>query len=236
VLTSASLDLDVSSAMDGVLLACASSATTTTFENVYVDGIETRQQRVYNFADYLAPYMVPAEWRPSVVHLGPLVRECADEFVDAFDGAFVGVTPQGWLRQWDRSGHVSPCPWEAPERVLNRADAVVLSELDVTDASQIDHYASLTRVLVVTTGAGGCRVYAGGEPHDYPAEPIREVDPTGAGDIFATAFFITLHKSGDLGMAAQFANCFAGPSVTRVGLGGTPSQEEVDRCRRQFAR
>jgi len=232
VLTSASLDLDLSQALDGVLLACVPAPTTTTFENVYIDGIDTRQQRVYGFAELLTPEMAPPAWRPSIVHLGPVARECADDLWDAFGEAFIGLTPQGWLRQWDEEGRISPCEWEEPEKMLGRANAVVLSEMDVTDANLIDYYASLTRVLVVTTGARGCSVYAEGVRHAFPADPVPEVDPTGAGDIFATAFFIVLHETGDLAASARFANCFAAPSVARAGLAGTPSREEVDRCRR----
>lgn len=235
VLTSASLDLDLTEALDGVLVACIPAATTTTFENTYIDGIDTRQQRIYGFAELLVPEMVPLAWRPSVVHLGPIARECADGLVDAFGDAFVGLTPQGWLRQWDDDGRISPCEWAEPEMMLGRADAVVLSEVDVLDASQIETYERLTRLLVVTNGAKGCTVYADGARHEFPADPVPEVDPTGAGDIFATAFFIMLNETGDLAVSARFANCFAAPSVTRTGLAGTPSREEVERCRRLLA-
>ena len=80
----------------------------------------------------------------------------------------------------------------------------MLSEMDVVDASLIADYASLTRVLVVTTGSTGCSVYAGGAKHVFKADPVAEVDPTGAGDIFATAFFVMLHQTGDLAVSARF--------------------------------
>ena len=87
-------------------------------------------------------------------------------------------------------------------------------------------------VLVVTTGSAGCCVYSGGVKQVFKADPVAEVDPTGAGDIFATAFFVMLHQTGDLALSANFANCFAAPSVTRAGLASTPSRQEVERCRR----
>lgn len=44
-------------------------------------------------------------------------------------------------------------------------------------------------VLVVTRGAGGAVVLAGGERAETPAEPIdRVIDTTGAGDLFAAGF------------------------------------------------
>ena len=236
VVTSVSLDLDLTQALDGVLIACTPAAATTTFENIYVDGITTREQRVHGLAELLVPEMVPAIWEPSIVHLGPIARECAPELVDSFGDAFVGLTPQGWMRQWDEDGRISPCEWEDPENLLARADAVVLSDMDVTDPSLIDTYASQTRVLAVTTGAAGCTIYADGRRYDFPAETAQQVDPTGAGDIFATAFFTHLHGTGDLGESACFANCVAASSVTRVGLASTPARDEVDHCRRILAR
>lgn len=232
VVTSASLDLDLSVALDGILIAYVPTATTTTFENIYVDGVATREQKVYGFAERLVPEMVPADWRPSIVHLGPIGRECAPELIDAFGDTFVGLTPQGWMREWDEAGRISPCEWEEPERLLARADAVVLSEADLTGPGLIGKYASQTRVLVVTAGATGCTVYANGGEYRFPAEPTQEVDPTGAGDIFATAFFIHLQETANLSASARFANCIATPSVTRVGLASIPSGREADRCRR----
>jgi sugar/nucleoside kinase (ribokinase family) len=112
---------------------------------------------------------------------------------------------------------------------------VVLSDEDVTDPALIEKYASQTRVLVVTTGAAGCTIYASGRRSDFPVHPSYEVDPTGAGDIFAAAFFTRLHATSDLETSARFANCVAASSVTRVGLFGTPTPDEVNECRRIFA-
>ena len=60
--------------------------------------------------------MAPPAWRPSIVHLGPIAHECADDLVDAFGDAFVGLTAQGWLREWDEDGRISRCEWDEPER------------------------------------------------------------------------------------------------------------------------
>jgi sugar/nucleoside kinase (ribokinase family) len=56
------------------------------------------------------------------------------------------------------------------------------------------------------------------------------VDATGAGDIFAAAFFIRLHTTRDPWEAARFATQLAAYSVTRPGLEGVPTQEEIDAC------
>jgi sugar/nucleoside kinase (ribokinase family) len=56
------------------------------------------------------------------------------------------------------------------------------------------------------------------------------VDATGAGDIFAAAFFARLHQTRDPWEAARFATNLASHSVTRVGLSGIPTREEVEGC------
>jgi sugar/nucleoside kinase (ribokinase family) len=56
------------------------------------------------------------------------------------------------------------------------------------------------------------------------------VDPTGAGDIFAAAFFTRLLSTRDPWEATRFATLVASCSVTRVGLGGIPTPSEIEEC------
>ena len=229
--TSASPDLDLSQVLDGVLITRFPAATTTTFENVYTSN--GRRQVLHSVAETLVPEMMPSNWRAPIVHLGPVARECDPALVGAFGDAFVGLTPQGWMRRWDQDGHVSCCHWEDAEELRSRAGAVVLSEEDVAgDESLVARYASQSRLLVLTQGAAGCTVYTAGQSRHFSAPAVHEVDPTGAGDIFAAAFFVWLQRQGDPWMAARFANCVAARSVTRAGLLSTPSVEEVARCER----
>lgn len=231
VVTSANPELDLSRLLNGIEVARIPAAATTTFENIYTAA--GRRQVVHSVAETLVPSMVPANWRTTLVHLGPVVRECDPALVNAFDDAFAGITPQGWMRRRDRAGHVSRRPWKEAEALLARADAVVLSKEDVEgDEALVARYAAQTRLLVVTQGAGGCTVYTAGQSRHSPAPSVNEVDPTGAGDIFAAAFFVWLQRSGDPWAAARFANCVAAQSVKRVGLAGIPTPDEITRCAR----
>lgn len=228
VVTSASSDLDLSQTLDGVLVARHPAAVTTTFENVYTPA--GRRQVLHAVAKRLLPEMVPADWRAEIVHLGPVARECDSTLIDVCRDSFVGVTPQGWMRRWDHAGRVSVCQWEEAKLWLARADSVVLSEEDVAgDEALIARYAAQTRVLVVTQGAAGCTVYADDRSRHFPAPVVDEVDPTGAGDVFAAAFFLYLQRSGDLWQSARFANRIAADSVTRTGLASTPTPDELAR-------
>jgi len=203
---------------------------TTTFENVYSS--TGRVQILHAAAGPIRSADVPLRfYRADVVHLAPIANEVDPELAGMFDGALVGVTPQGWMRQWDASGRVSPRAWSDAETVLGRIDAVVLSVADAGgDWTLIGRWAAIARVLVATQGCDGCTVYTRGKPVHVPASSVIEVDPTGAGDIFAAAFFARLRQSGDPLAAAQFANCIAARSVTRRGLAGIPTPQEVCEC------
>jgi sugar/nucleoside kinase (ribokinase family) len=54
-----------------------------------------------------------------------------------------------------------------------------------------------------------------------------ELDPTGAGDIFATAFFTRLYTTRDPWEAGRFATHLAAYSVQRRGLEGIPTPDEI---------
>jgi sugar/nucleoside kinase (ribokinase family) len=143
----------------------------------------------------------------------------------------IGVTPQGWLRQWDSEGRVSPIEWRGAEEILARAAAVVISREDVGgDQTIIDRWAAQAQLLVVTRGRDGCTLYRAGQPIELSAPAEIEIDPTGAGDIFAAALFIRLRQTADPIMAARFANCLAAKSITRRGLDSIPTQTEIERC------
>ena len=203
---------------------------TTTFENIYSPS--GRAQILHAAAGPIRPADVPARFRRAdVVHLAPLANEVDPALAGAFDGPLLGVTPQGWLRQWDASGRVTPREWTDAEVILSRVHAVVLSVADVGgDQARIERWAASARLLVVTQGRDGCTVYLRGRPTRVPAPSVVEVEPTGAGDIFAAAFFIRLRESGDALAAAQFANCIASQSVTRHRLDGIPTPQEVKDC------
>ncbi len=204
------------------------SAHTTTFHNIYKDG--HRQQFLLSIADVLQPEDIPPAWLATpIVHLGPLNRELDARFARLFPHSLVGVTPQGWLRQWDASGRVRMRLWEEAPAILPHADVLVLSEEDLNgNAALMDEYARLTRIAVMTQGSRGCVVFAQGAARQVPGFPVPEVDPTGAGDVFAAAFLIALDETGDPFAAARFANATASFCVQAPGVTGIPTRAQVE--------
>jgi sugar/nucleoside kinase (ribokinase family) len=229
VLTSTEPDLDVTPVLHDIDVVRCPSDRTTTFENVYTD--EGRKQTLHAVAERLTPDRFPAAAETDIVHLAPIAQEVDPAWLDCFPGALLGVTPQGWLRQWDTAGRVSPIGWAQAAEVLPRADAVIISIEDIGhDETIVQEWAALARVLVVTRGALGCTVHTRGHTIPVATHAARLVDTTGAGDIFAASYFVRLRQTGDPLAAARFANCMASHSVTRRGLAAIPVPSEIEEC------
>jgi len=226
IVTSWGCEIPVKS-LQGIKIINHQVENSTTFENTYTPN--GRLQVIHNLADPLNNNSVPKRWlNTPIVHLGPIAGEVASELALLFPNSLVGVTPQGWLRTWDDQGHVSPTEWKQADQILTKASAIVLSTEDVGgDEEIIEEMAALSSVLVVTEGYSGARVFWHGDVRRIHAPDVDEVDATGAGDIFATAFFIRYHKTRNPWEAARFANLLASKSVTREGLSSVPTQEEI---------
>lgn len=229
VVTAASGKLDYS-ALQGVQVLRVDSEQDTVFENHETPS--GRRQWLRAAAAPLSWTHVPERWRRApLLHLGPVAQELPPSLDEGLSPGFLGVTPQGWLRTWDETGAVRRADWPQAEALLAHAGAVVLSLEDVDgDEAFIDEMVLHTPVLAVTEGAEGVRLYWRGDVRRFWPPKVSAVDPTGAGDIFAAAFFIRLYTTRDPWEAARFATCLAACSVTRPGLAGIPSRDEVQKC------
>ena len=216
------------SPMAGIPIHLLPSSTSTTFRNIYRDGVRT--QVVAELAEPVTPDDLPAAWSEvPVVLLGPLVRDIPASWTAVFPRALMGVTPQGWMRRWDAAGHVSPTRWENAASFLHRADVAVLSREDVGgDDEYIADLARQARLLVITDGWHGATIYLDGASHRVPPRATAEVDPTGAGDVFATSFLLRLAETGDPLVAARFANVTASMSVEASGMDSIPYRARID--------
>ena len=216
------------SPLAGIPIHLLPSSTSTTFANIYRDGVRT--QVIAALAEPVTPADLPAAWTDvPVVLLGPLAEDVPASWTAMFPRALMGVTPQGWMRRWDAAGHVSPTRWENAASFLHRADVAVLSREDVGgDDDYIADLARLARLLVITDGWHGATIYLGGASHRVPPRPTAEVDPTGAGDVFATSFLLRLAETGDPLVAARFANVTASMSVEAPGMDSIPYRARID--------
>src|SRR6185503_3712857 len=105
------------------------SPRSTTFENIYTG--RGRVQFLRAQATRLDLSIVPASWRnASIIHLGPIADEMDSAVPAGLSPVLLGVTPQGWMREWDQEGRVSHTEWRNSEGVLRKAGAVVISRED----------------------------------------------------------------------------------------------------------
>jgi pfkB family carbohydrate kinase len=229
VITSCGEDVSLEP-LNGIPVVNYAAESSTSFENIYTSN--GRIQYIRSFAANLDFHHIPEPWRSApIVHLAPVAREVEPSLVRNFTSSLIGVTPQGWLRDWDSQGRVTYGEWPEATFVLGRAGAAVISTEDVLgDESRIEEMASASRLLAVTEADKGTRLFWNGDVRRFRAQEVTEVDPTGAGDIFAAAFFCRLYATRDPWESARFATQLAAVSVTRPGLSGIPTPDEINAC------
>jgi 1D-myo-inositol 3-kinase len=232
VLTSAAGDLNPSLLLPDIDVRLLPSQEATTFENIY--GPEGRLQYVWARAGNIAASDVPPEFLASkVVLLGPLVGEVEEDVASCFPRSLLAISTQGWLRTVLADGRVeqiSPRQWR-PRLLLERSQALFVSEEDLppTELEEtLARWATQVSLLAFTRGVGGTRLWSEGRWRQVPVIPAEEVDPTGAGDVFAAAFLSRYVETNDAWQAALFAAAAASISLEAPGTAAIPSRRQVE--------
>ena len=223
-------------ALSGIPMVNVPAQNSTTFENVIT--AEGRRQTLHHQAAPILLDHIPQAWRSApIIHLAPIAQELDSSLAENLTSSLLGLTQQGWMRAWDENGQVAACAWENNEQALAQAGAVVFSVEDVNHdlpaggcAELVEEMAHRTRILCLTEGAAGAVLHWNGDRRRFRAPVVDEVDATGAGDIFAAAFFVRLYSTRDPWEEARFATSLAAHSVTRAGLDGIPTAKEIDEC------
>lgn len=202
--TAASADFPIHM-LPGVEAEVALTPHTTTFVNSYgPDGVRT--QRVEALAPAINPSRVPRGWlRADVVHLAPILGELdIGAWVHAVDARFVGIGVQGWVRALEPSGIVYQPPWRPSRNELRGVHAAVVGEDDLRGQGDLlDRLTAAIPLVAFTHGKNGCELIRRGRTGRIAAYRTREVDPTGAGDVFSAGFFLGLAEGADPADAAR---------------------------------
>lgn len=227
IVTRVGADLEMAGIMTDVELAGRPAGRTTTFENTY-DGAR-RHQRVPARAEPIEQQDIPEEWLDAPMALvGPVCREVGPRLPGLFSRSLLGIAAQGWLRELDSDGNVCRSAWTG-EPFWAESRLIFVSDEDVGDKpGQIDRWAAEVPVTVVTRERRGARIHEQGRWREIAAIPANEVDPTGAGDIFATAFMVRYHETEDAAEAARFASAAAAWSVEGSGIEGVAGRAEIE--------
>src|SRR5699024_4294904 len=105
---------------------------------------------------------------------------------------FLGATPQGWMRSWPRStgGRVDHIPLKLPGSLIDRLDSVIVSDEEIAYTREVVNRVGERRMSVITRGPEGAQIIASDQKIDIPGYNVKIEDLTGAGDVFAAAFFL----------------------------------------------
>lgn len=91
-------------------------------------------------------------------------------------------------------------------------------------------------IIAVKQGKRGSTVVTRDGKWSFPAFPVEEVDPTGAGDCYCAGFLAALSRGMAVQEAARFANAVGALAVTKKGpMEGAPTWQEVMAFLERFA-
>lgn len=225
--TASGPEVDPASLLPDVEWHVLPSGQTTTFENFYEGG--RRRQRLLATGARIRLADLPGTClRAPLALLTPVFHEI--EVGAAGDlasrGAVVGVGAQGWLRRLEGET-VRPVPFDAAPAWL-AGDVVFVSEEDVEEPESVSVWRGRVGIVVLTRGRRGCTVWDESGRHDVSAASVQERDPTGAGDVFAAAFLVRYHETGDVTGSARFATAAGALSVRGEGFASVAGREEIE--------
>ncbi len=139
-------------------------------------------------------------------------------------------------------------PLRLPVDLVNRIDSAVVSDEEIFNAREFIERVGERRMSVVTRGPEGATIYHS-LPHDVqvqpgykayrtvdiPGVPVKVKSLTGAGDVFAAAFFMRASEKNSSALeAGRFANTVAALSLRELGAGVVPDMSEVEAVMRDL--
>jgi 1D-myo-inositol 3-kinase len=166
----------------------------------------------------------------SILHIAPVARETPTRWCGHSE--FVGLTPQGLLRQWpgDEREIELAAPPPAGERLADLCNAIVVSEHERAGcATLIARALSAGALVAVTDGpAPNTVLLPSGEQLSLDVPTIDDPrDDLGAGDVFAAAFFVALADGQPPADATSFANAAAAVRIGGDGPRAVGSREAI---------
>ncbi len=186
--------------------------TTIKFEHVYEAAgqrksrILTREITVINLPRIKD--MIKKHYSSSPIVLSPVMHEfdlsVVEYLVDKYE--LVAIDVQGFLRKSDKNGHI----------ILAKPNPELLSIINnatIVKAS-LEEYCvlkrKLGRIFIVTLSDRGALLFDREEKKKvYAPAYVVKGDPTGAGDIFISAFTIKYQETMDLAESLSYANALA---------------------------
>ena len=228
ILTSFGENFQFNSTFQPISVHNKKAAKTTIFENVYHP--THRTQYLFERAATIYSTDLPLTLtRVPLVHLAPIADEVDFALINAFHpDTIIAATPQGWMRQWnEKTREVSPkiMDWH----LLKGIDILILSDEDINGYEHLfPTIVNQTKIVVLTRGVNPASVFYDGKQLDFPAYQTKVVDPTGAGDTFATGFLVKYLATKDISQAMAYGHIVASFCIEAKGLEGLENLEKVE--------
>jgi 1D-myo-inositol 3-kinase len=212
------------------------AADTTRFE--HRQDAAGRVSHVRAVAGALTMADVPDDWRAaSLTLLAPVLDEVDPMIATLFADGAVGAAAQGWLRHTAPDGLVVPRAWRSPERLLQSVQALFLSREDIRgQEDEVVEWFQRMPVGALTADRDGALLFVNGERYEIHPRTAREIDPTGAGDVFATTFLIQYQRDGDPWQAAVAAACAGSLAVEGEGWSTVADRATLDAALADYER
>ena len=181
---------------------------------------------------------VPDDWRgASLALLAPVLDEVDPMIATLFADGAVGAAAQGWLRHTAPDGLVVPRAWRSPECLLQSVQALFLSREDIRgQEDEVVEWFQRMPVGALTADRDGALLFVNGERYEIHPRAAREIDPTGAGDVFAATFLIQYQRDGDPWQAAVAAACAGSLAVEGEGWSTVADRATLDAALADYER
>ena len=109
----------------------------------------------------------------------------------------------------------------------SRKDLLVLSEEESKSFTK-EQLLDCAKIVCITKSSKGAKIYCEtGENYFIPSYIVKDLDPTGAGDIWATAMAIKLHSGSSVIESGNYASAAAALSIESFGYSSSLSPSKI---------
>jgi len=172
------------------------------------------------------------------VYFGPIISEISEEIIrrSSCRGTFSVIDPQGYCRLISSNGRVVNIPWKAWKRIARLVNVVKASIEEARVMTGLHDEIRIakeilkrgTEIVIITLGRRGSILAFRDSILRVPTiSPPKEVDSTGAGDIYLATFLQHLLENRDPIVSGCLASIAASLSVQTIGLEKIPSRESI---------
>jgi len=214
----------------GIMVELQKSQDVTTFVNDY-----TQKHRIQHVLSDAGKIKFQSKEKMDVIHIGPVFNEITLECVKEArkNCKLLSLDAQGFVRVLKNKEVVNKF-WNERDDFLKHVDLLKLGEYEISSLSRSKNYEDVcnelldlgVKVVELTLGERGS-IIAGEKTYKIPAYKTITIDPTGCGDVFASAFAIRYFETEDEKESGFFASAAASFVVEDFGTKNIKDKNSV---------